>query len=99
MSEMVASFKRDIAEISWRELKIHLKREAIITVASGLDLIDVAVAVAEDDSKMVEGLITAEQLGKPTEAQLKYWEEHQTSTFRMLIVQPYILIQEVVDAE
>ena len=98
MSEMVASFKRDIAEISWRELKIHLKREAIITVASELDLIDVAVAVAEDDSKMVEGLITAEQLGKPTEDQLKDWEEHQTSTFRMLIVQPYILIQEVADA-
>lgn len=99
MSEMVASFKRDIAEISWRELKIHLQRESIITVAGELDLITVAVAVAEDDSNMVEGLIAAEQLGKPTEAQLKYWEKHQKVSFRMLIVQPYILIQEVVDAK
>jgi len=99
MSEIVASFKRDIAEISWRELKIHLQREAIITVASELDLIAVAVAVAEDDSKMIAGLIAAEQLGKPTEVQLKYWEEHQKVSFMMLIVQPYILIQEVVDAE
>ncbi len=98
MSEKVESFKRDLAEVHWRELKIHLQRDAIITVAQALDIIDVAVAVADDDKEIVEGWIGSEQLGKPTEEQLKTWEKTQEKPFRMLIVQPFILIQEVVDA-
>ena len=98
MSEMVKSFERDLAEVAWRELKIHLQRDAIITVAEKLDIIAVSVAIAEDDGGKVEGWITAEQLGKPTEEQLKNWEQNQDKKFRMLIVQPYILIQEVFNA-
>lgn len=98
MSEKVESFKRDLAEVHWRELKIHLQRDAIITVAQALDIIDVAVAVADDDKEMVEGWIESEQLAKPTEEQLKGWEKTQEKPFRMLIVQPFILVQEVVDA-
>jgi hypothetical protein len=98
MSEKVESFRRDLAEVHWRELKIHLQRDAIITVAQALDIIDVAVAVADDDKGAVEGWIAAEQLGKPTEEQLKSWEKTQEKLFRMLIVQPFILIQDVLDA-
>jgi len=98
MAEMVESFKRDLAEVSWRELKIHLKRDAIIVVAADLDLIDVAVAVASDDKSLVEVWIGEDQLGKPTEEQLKSWEEESDYRFKMLIVQPFILVQNVCDA-
>lgn len=47
MSAMVESFKRDLADVNWRELKIHLQRDSIIIVAAELDLIEVAVAVAD----------------------------------------------------
>lgn len=98
MSEIVKSFERDLAEVSWRELKIHLKRDAIIVVAVELDLIDVAVAVAGDEKTLVEGWIGENQLGKPTEDHLKQWEEESESRFKMLIVQPFILIQDICDA-
>ncbi len=98
MSKMVESFKRDIGEITWRELKIHLQRDSIITVATDIDLIAVAVAVADDDSPAVEGWVEAGKIGKPTEMELKSWEKNQKKGFLMLIVQPYILIQEVADA-
>ncbi len=98
MSEKVESFKRDLAEVCWRELKIHLQRDAIITVARDLDMIGVAVAVADDNKDAVEEWIEKEQLGKPSEEQLKSWEKNQEKSFRMLIVQPFILIQEVQDA-
>ena len=98
MSEMVESFKRDIAEVNWRELKIHLKRDAIIVVSAELDLVDVGVAVADDDKVLVETWITASQLEKPTEKQLESWEQESAQRFRMLIVQPYILIQDLCDA-
>ncbi|MEA3545596.1 MAG: DUF2288 domain-containing protein [Thermodesulfobacteriota bacterium] len=98
MSGMVESFKRDLAEVDWRELKIHLQRDAIIIVSAAIDLIEVAVAVADDDKNRVEAWIAAGQLGKPTEKQLESWEQEPDNRFRMLIVQPYILIQGIVDA-
>ena len=98
MSEQIESFKRDLAEVCWRELKIHLQRDAIITVSTALDIITVAAAVANDDKAAVEGWIHNNQLGKPTEEQLKSWEEHQDKSFKMLIVQPFILVQELLDA-
>ncbi len=98
MSQIFESFKRDLAEVSWRELKIHLQRDAIIVVAADLDLIHVAVAVAEDDKSQVETWINANQLGKPTEKQLESWEKEPDTPFKMLIVQPFILVQGALDA-
>jgi len=98
MSGMVESFKRDLAEVNWRELKIHLQRDAIIIVAAELDLIEVAVAVADDDKARVETWIAENQLVKPTVEQLESWEQEPDNRFQMLIVQPFILVQEIYDA-
>ncbi len=40
MSEMRASFKRDLGEVCWRELRIHLQRDSIVLVSGELDLIE-----------------------------------------------------------
>ncbi len=98
MSGMVESFKRDLAEVNWRELKIHLRRDAIIIVAAELDLIEVAVAVAEDDKIRVETWIAADQLVKPTMEQLESWEQEPDNRFQMLIVQPFILVRDIYNA-
>ena len=98
MSGMIESFKRDLAEVSWRELKIHLQRDAIIVVSTNLDLVTVGVAVADDDKNLVETWVSANQLGKPTEKQVESWEQEPDKRFQMLIVQPFILLQSVIDA-
>ena len=98
MSHMVESFQRDLGEVCWRDLRVHLQRDALILVASELDIISAAVAVAEDDSPQVEEWITAGRIGKPSRGQLDDWEQLLDKPFRMLIVQPFILIQEVADA-
>ncbi len=95
MSEIIESFKRDFAETNWRELRIHLRRDVIIVVSSSLDLIETAMAVAADDKIPVENWIASGQLEKPTKNQLESWEAEQDKPFKMLIVQPFILIQEV----
>lgn len=93
MTRVAESFRRDLADVNWRELRIHLQRDAIILVADELDLISVGVAVAEDNKKMVEKWIAASQLVKPNEQQLESWEREPETSFQMLIVQPFILIQ------
>ena len=95
MAEMIESFKRDLAEVCWQDLRIHLQRDAIILISADLDIIQVAVALAEDDSRQVETWITSGAIGKPSRQQLDGWEEDLEKRFRMLIVQPFILVQEI----
>ncbi|MCW9049266.1 MAG: DUF2288 domain-containing protein [Deltaproteobacteria bacterium] len=98
MSEIKDSFRRDLTEVSWRELRINLQRDAIILVSANLDLIDVAAAVAGDDKAQVENWIFKGELGKPVKEQLASWESALDKPFRMLIVQPFILLQDVTHA-
>jgi len=95
MTEFFERFSRDLAETSWKDLRFHLQRDAIITVAAELNLIDAATAVAQDDKIRVEAWIAAGHLAKPTAEQVASWEQDQEKPFRMLIVQPFILVQAV----
>ncbi len=97
MTDVRKGFERDLAKVCWRELRVHLQRDAIVTVDPDLDLITAATAVAEDDREQVAGWIADQLLGKPTAFQLQQWEETLDREFFMLIVQPYILIQEATD--
>lgn len=98
MAEFVERFRKDLAEVCWKDLRIHLQRDAVITVAAELDLVAAATAVAGDDRSRVEAWIAAGQLGKPTAKQLDAWEKDLEKPFRALIVQPYILVQAVAHA-
>ncbi len=93
MSKVLEQLKQDLAEVPWKDLRIHLQRDAIVLVADSLVLLDVAVAVAEDNSPLVEGWIAASALTKPTAEQISAWETELNKPFQMLIVQPFILLQ------
>lgn len=98
MSDVIAQLKNDLAEVCWRDLRIHLQHGGIIIVAEGLQLIDVAVSVAEDNKHQVEAWIAAGELTKPSSEQIEVWETQLDKPFRMLIVQPFILIQATLHA-
>ena len=95
MSEYLERFQQDLAEVPWKDLRIHLQRDAVILVAAELDLVEVAVAVAEDDKERVEAWISSAKLAKPSREQLDGWEKQLEKPFRVLIVQPFILVQMV----
>ncbi len=94
MSDKKSTFERDLAEVCWRELRVHLQRDALIMVAPELDLVATAVAVSADDKEQVGSWISCGQLTKPNAEQCQSWEACPDTSFRMLIVQPFILIQE-----
>lgn len=86
---------RDLAEVSWKDMRVHLQRDVIILVAEDLDLVDVAVDVAQDNKHQVSLWISSGQLTKPSREQIDQWEHQLDKPFRMLIAQPYILAQPV----
>jgi len=95
MSDFAEQFNRDLAEICWKDLRIHLQRDAIILVAPELDLVTTATAVAMDDKGQIEAWIATGNIAKPSREQIELWEGNLEKPFRMLILKPYILIQAV----
>lgn len=85
---------RELAEVEWQLLRAHAQRGALILVSSALDLVEVAACVADDDRERVSAWIEAGRVGKPNREQWARWEGQPDRRFSVLIVQPYVLVQE-----
>ena len=88
--------KAEIEEADWSMLEAHHERQALILVDSELDLAEAGQKVAQDDVEGIKQWMTNGKLGKPEEIQIKNWKENPYNKgFRFIIVQPYVLIQEI----
>jgi hypothetical protein len=83
-----------IDEAEWDWLRAHLERGGLILVDDNINLADAALKVASDDVDTIEDWVSTGKLGKPTESQIHAWDKEKHKKFAMLIVSPYVLIQE-----
>ncbi len=95
MQNLKAELAQAIDEATWDCLMPHAKRDFIIFVTQELDLLDVGMAIARDDVVSVQHWISTQQVHKPFPDQLASWNSNQAKRFQALIVQPYVLIQEL----
>lgn len=95
MSDQHDGLKRTLDEAEWSWLKPHAERDAVILVAAGLDLLEVARAVAGNDSSKVQRWMEKGQLSKPTLDQMSVWDRAPERRFLSVVVQPFVLIQEL----
>ncbi len=86
----------ELQESEWSWLKPHSQRDALIIVRKDMDLLHVAREIADDNSKLVQTWISTGVLNKPTVEQLVEWDRIPARKFLAVVVQPYVLIQEIV---
>jgi hypothetical protein len=84
-----------VDEAEWQWLKPHLERDSLITVAAVLDLAEAAERIAADDAAQVGEWIGSNKVGKPTAEQIAVWDTTPQKKFLMLVISPYVLIQEL----
>jgi hypothetical protein len=94
MPGLKEKLEQDVADISWKELQVHAKRDAIIVIKDELELSAVAVAIAEDNTTSVQGWIGEQAIAKPTAQQLTDWNQNPEKQFVALIVQPFVVVKE-----
>ena len=82
----------DVAE--WQWIRPHLERDALVVVAPGLELAEAGWRIATDDTAAVSAWIREGELGKPDAGRIERWNATPARLFSVLIVSPYILIQE-----
>lgn len=82
----------EVSVSTWKGLMPDLLTRALIIVAPHLDLVEVGVQVALDNTDRVKEWIEAGSLARPTKEQISEWES-TGSLFRFIIVAPFVFFQ------
>ena len=82
----------ETARIPWRELQRFFAAGSVVAVAPGLDLVDVACAMADDDTVRVRDWMDAGQLGQARDQQAADWLAADAVLWAV-VVSPWVLVQ------
>ncbi len=77
------------------QLLPHHRRDALLILLPEVDILDVAVSIADDRAAEVEELLARKKLYKPSLGQLADWCVDLELRFQCVILQPYVLAQAV----
>ena len=88
-----------VGPTQWDWLKPHIARDVVVLVDPQLDISEVGVALTNDKVQLVQRWIGEQLVTKPSKKQLQTWGVVGPSNqLRSLIVQPYVLVQEIYQA-
>ena len=82
----------EVGTVAWSWLRPHHERGILFMVAEELELLEVALAVAEDRVEQVRDWLEAGHLRQPQPEQVEVWESCG-GLFAGVIVKPYVFFQ------
>ena len=88
-----ARLASETARIEWSELEKFFARGQVVAVGESLDLVDVAVAVVNDDRERVSEWMQAEQFGVLDAATARLWAGGDAPDLWAVVVAPWVLVQ------
>jgi hypothetical protein len=86
----------EVQSVAWAALEPFLEKGTLLRVAGDLDLVEVGACMAEDRRAEIEGWLLEGRMGRPDVEILARWRSEPQTTFAFLIIQPYVLAQEMV---
>jgi hypothetical protein len=93
IEELKALFNAQTGKMRWPELMRYFARGVVFRVSPDLDLIDVAVAINQDDKQQIEVWTSAGQLSRADDQDAMRWQECNQE-FWAVVVAPWVLVQE-----
>ena len=93
----MSNLKEDLAKMVdvaiWEWLSPHAARARVILVGAKLDLVDVGIALTEDNTQVVQAWIADSWLRHPSAEELSAWNANKEKEFISLVVPPFVLIR------
>jgi len=80
------------ARIHWRELQTWYARGNVIRVQSGLDLVEVAVQLGLDNTRLFEQWIETGQVAPLSDDEARSWYEGNPQVWAV-VAPPWVLVQ------
>lgn len=87
-----AKLNLETSRMPWKELLRYFAAGMVIAVSHELDLVDVAVRIANDDKASVERWMLENRVAKVSDEQASAWLEADIALWTV-VVKPWILVQ------
>lgn len=87
-----AKMNLETSQIAWRELQRFFASGAAIYVSPGLDLVEVAYQISEDNKDAVLNWMGTGQVAKVSDEQAQAWYDGDVEVWA-IVVSPYVLVQ------
>jgi len=91
----VSNSRKDLEEMVdvalWEWLSPHAARARVILVGAKLDIVDVGLALTEDNTVLVQSWIEDGWLRHPTAEELSAWNANKEKEFTSLVIPPFVL--------
>jgi len=84
---------QETATIPWKELLRFFAAGSVIQVDAGLDLVEVAASMSNDDTEAVGRWITENRIARVSDKQAQAWTDADAEVWAV-VVHPWILVQE-----
>jgi|TARA_B110000914_G_C15179178_1_gene316542 hypothetical protein len=85
---------KETAKVKWSEIESFFANGSLVTVDNSLDLIQVAVAISENDSDQFKTWMSAELVLNTTDDMAIKWQQSDLSLW-VVVVKPWVLVQEI----
>ncbi len=87
-----AKLNSETARINWKELERFFAAGKSLCVEPELDLIDVAFALQQDNTELVQQWLDESRVSPVSDAQAKDWVQAKTLLWA-IVVKPWVLVQ------
>ena len=91
---LIARLNSETAKISWHDLQSHYAAGNVLAVAEQGDLIQVAVALHNDNTARVKQWLAEHVVFHVSDQQALDWHEQNTLVWA-LVIPPFVLVQAV----
>jgi hypothetical protein len=91
-----AKLNAETGRLGWKELERHFARGAVIKVAPGMDLVEVALHIARDNRPSIEAWLAAGQIHRASSDDARDWHDRD-ARFWAVVAAPWVLAQEITD--
>jgi hypothetical protein len=89
-----AKLNLETAQLAWPELERHFARGDVVRVAVGVDLIDAALLIAENNAAAAQAWLADGRMARADMRDAEDWHARQPQ-FWAVVVAPWVLVQEV----
>jgi hypothetical protein len=94
-ADLASKLRTEIVKVAWSPLVKHHERDALWLINEDVSLVDVGVALAENDTKSITEWLQSGLMRKPIDVEVSAWEAAPKSQhFEFLILQPFVIAIE-----
>jgi len=91
--ELKAKLNLETSRIHWHELQTYFARGQVVRVAPGLDLLEVATELAEDNRERFERWMSEDKVGDIAPELAQAWYDRNAELWAV-VVAPWVLVQD-----